>query len=75
MSPTSIANAINHICKVTFVDNLSTSQSKPEPKAHTFFEQSKKGFNSKSKTDSSDIIDITNNSDEYDMDDKALMKG
>jgi len=72
MSPTSIADAINHIREAAFVDNLSTSQSKPGPKAHPFFEQSKKESSGKSKTNTSDIINITNNSDnEYDMDNKA----
>jgi len=76
MSPTSIADAINRIREATFVDTLSTSQSKPGPKAHPYFEQSKKESSGKSKTDTSDIIDITNDSDdEYDMDNKALMKG
>jgi len=76
MSPTSIADAINHIREAAFVDNLSTSQSKPGIKAHPFFGQLKKESSGKSNTVTSDIIDITNDSDnEYDMDDKAHMKG
>lgn len=74
LPPTSITNAINHVCQATFINDLSTSQFKLGLKAHTFFTQGSKESSSKLKFNTQEVIDITNDSDdEYDMGNNAIM--